>query len=654
MYRSMAFVFILGFATTVCAQSGLDSLLNVLKNNPKESDKTILYGKISWAYIGQGNHTLARLYADSVRMVATRLGDSVGIYKAQYYYGVIGRYTGEYAAALEYFDNYLRFHASRGDSARVAGVLYQIAVVHGQYGNYEKSLAVQQRSLAIEEAAANAYSVGYILNSIGIIYKETRSYDDAILTFNKALAIFDSLQELVDKTNVLVNLGNTYSAMKRFDQAMPYYHQALEIDKRIGKERGVAMSLANIAFVHDSMGAYDSALVYHRKALAIREKFSDAEDLSRSLIGVGLGYLQLGKFSEARPYLLRALEVSKRTHSKPLLQDVHLNLSNLYQRMKQPVQALNHLEQYQVYKDSIFNEQTMEKISELEIKHAVSDKIKQIALLKKEKQIQQQEAGRQATIRKALIAGFLFVVVLAAFGVYAFRQRLLVMRKDKEIREANLRHQLSELKIQALRSQINPHFMFNCLNSINRMIVRGDNEEASLYLKKFSKLLRLIVENGEANRVSLENELTLIESYIQLEELRFKNKIGYEIVVDDGIEKENTFLPPMILQPFVENSIWHGLMNKSADETGRIRIAVKEEDETLVCMIEDNGVGREKSRELKEDIPGKTQSVGISITEERLKLLSRDRLRNLIKFVDLKDNFETAIGTRVEIRIPLS
>src|SRR5690606_38695141 len=117
------------------------------------------------------------------------------------------------------------------------------------------------------------------------------------------------------------------------------------------------------------------------------------------------------------------------------------------------------------------------------------------------------------------------------------------------------------------------HFLFNCLTSINRMIVKGDNENASLYLKKFARLVRLIVENGEATRVSLEDELALIEAYIQLEELRFKSKIGFEIDIDEKVEKENTFLPPMILQPFVENSIWHGLTSKDNGEQGRIRIA---------------------------------------------------------------------------------
>ncbi|RAV99980.1 tetratricopeptide repeat protein [Pseudochryseolinea flava] len=643
-----------GFSTTLQAQLKLDSLLNLLRNNPKETDKSTIYGRIAWVYIAKGNYDVARRYADSVLDVSTKLDDSVGIYRAHYYYGVIGRYTGEHASALDYLGNYLRFHASRGDSSRVAGALFQIGVVHSHYGNYEKSLAAHQRSLRIEEDAKNAYSVGNTLNSIGTIYKETKSYDLAILNLRKSLVIFGTLQEWSDMTNALVNLGNTYSELNEFDSAMSYYRRAIEIDKRIDKQRGVAVSYANIAFLFDRMGEFDSALVYHHKGLAIREKFTDAEDLTRSLIGVGRGYIKLGRYKEAGPYLSRALELSTHTNSKPLLRDVHMNFAEMFEGMKDERNALKHIKQFQIYKDSIFNDETQRKITELGVKHQLSDKVKHIALLEKEKQIQQQQAAREATIKNALIVGSILIAILAGAAVYAFRQRLLLVSKDKEIQEVNLRHQLSELKIKALRAQINPHFMFNCLNSINRMIVRGDNENASIYLKKFSKLLRLIVENGEENRVSLDNELTLIESYIQLEELRFKNKIGYEISIDEGIARESTFLPPMILQPFVENSIWHGLMNKKDDEAGKIKIAVREEDETLLCMIEDNGVGRDKSREFKEDIPGKTHSVGINITEERLKLISRERLNQWIKIVDLRDGGNEAIGTRVEIRIPLS
>jgi LytS/YehU family sensor histidine kinase len=192
------------------------------------------------------------------------------------------------------------------------------------------------------------------------------------------------------------------------------------------------------------------------------------------------------------------------------------------------------------------------------------------------------------------------------------------------------------------------------MNSINRMILNGETEGASLYLTKFSKLMRLILENAEATTVSLENELALLKSYIQLEELRFKGKISYRISVDESIEPESTYLPSMVLQPFVENAIWHGLMHKERDEKGLITIDVREEDDRLLCTIEDNGVGREKAQQLREKSVLKSKSMGMKITEERLRLLSREGLEQLIRITDLKDTLDQALGTRVEINIPIS
>jgi LytS/YehU family sensor histidine kinase len=208
--------------------------------------------------------------------------------------------------------------------------------------------------------------------------------------------------------------------------------------------------------------------------------------------------------------------------------------------------------------------------------------------------------------------------------------------------------------MKALRAQSNPHFIFNCLNSINRMILSGEADDASRYLTKFSKLIRLILENAEYTTVSLKNELAMLESYIQLEALRFKGKISYKISVDATIEPESIHLPSMVLQPFVENAIWHGLMHKENDDKGMIAIVIREEEGRLLCTIEDNGVGREKAKVLREKSILKSKSMGIKITEERLRLLSKEQLKQWIRITDLKDSLDQVLGTRVDIMVPIS
>jgi sensor histidine kinase YesM len=278
-------------------------------------------------------------------------------------------------------------------------------------------------------------------------------------------------------------------------------------------------------------------------------------------------------------------------------------------------------------------------------------------LLAKEKEIQAKETQRQTTLKKASIGALLGIVLLSGLVVYMFRQRLknqkMLAAKNEEIKGVDFKRQLSELEMKALRTQINPHFIFNCLNSINRMILSGEADDASRYLTKFSKLIRLILENAEDTTVSLKNELAMLESYIQLEALRFKGKISYKISVDATIEPESIHLPSMVLQPFVENAIWHGLMHKENDDKGMIAIVIREEEGRLLCTIEDNGVGREKAKVLREKTILKSKSMGIKITEERLRLLSKEQLKQLIRITDLKDSLNQVLGTRVDIMVPI-
>jgi tetratricopeptide (TPR) repeat protein len=642
----------------VVAQSEIDSLTTLLSKTPVGEDKLGLYGKICWRYIGISELEIARQYADSLRLLATKLESKSFQFRAKYYYGTIARYEGNYKEALSYFDEYVQYNVGVGDSTRIARVMYQIGAVQLELGNYDQSLKAYYRSLAIDRKANDAYGAGITINAIGIIHKETKKYKDAIREYLSALAIFDSVGALSDKTDALVNLGNLYSELNDFEKAKQYYKEALVIDRQEDKKGGIAINLANVAFMFDKQKQYDSALRYHLLALAIREKLPAKEDLARSLTGVGYGYLQLKNYPRAEVYLNKALAFTKPLNEKPVLIDIYECLSRLNFEKGNYLKAYEYQRLRFLHKDSVLNEENSRQLNELQAKYETEEKDRKITLLSKENEVREKEAQRQAALKNASIAGLILVSLLVILVIYIFRQRLknqfLLASKNEEIKEVNFKRQLSELEMKALRAQINPHFLFNCMNSINKMILNGETENASLYLAKFSKLVRLILENAQGTSVSLENELTLLESYIQLEELRFKGKIGYSISVDKSIAKDNTYLPSMVLQPFVENAIWHGLMHKEKDQKGMINIDIKEEHDRLLCTIEDNGVGREKAQQLREQSVLKNKSMGMKITEERLRLLSRERLEQLIRITDLKDALNHALGTRVEINIPLS
>ncbi len=206
--------------------------------------------------------------------------------------------------------------------------------------------------------------------------------------------------------------------------------------------------------------------------------------------------------------------------------------------------------------------------------------------------------------------------------------------------------------MQALRAQMNPHFIFNCLNSINRFILKNNTETASDYLTKFSRLIRMVLNNSQQNLITLREELDCLELYIQLEQLRFNNFFRYKIKCADDVDAEYITIPPLLLQPFVENAIWHGLMHKEGRQ-GMLSVDITQEKEILCCKITDNGIGRAKVSVLKNEVREKRKSIGLKLTEERIKMFNNGNGKATLEFVDLEDMNCNPAGTTAIIKIPV-
>jgi len=245
-----------------------------------------------------------------------------------------------------------------------------------------------------------------------------------------------------------------------------------------------------------------------------------------------------------------------------------------------------------------------------------------------------------------LLALFLYLVWLAA------SQRIKRIRRRQEEKE-QLRRRMFELEHQALQAQMNPHFIFNCLNSIQQYIFRQDIPTANKYISGLAKLIRAILNNSTLPFISLTEEVEFLSNYLSLEKLRFKNKMTYEVVLDPGIDKNVVVIPPMILQPYVENSMRHGLRHKSG-ENGHIRIEIKKQGDHLSIVIEDNGIGRKKAALYKTAEHIEYQSRGMSVTADRIRIMNAAYDKDIrVQVTDLEDDTGRPAGTRVAIQFTL-
>lgn len=242
----------------------------------------------------------------------------------------------------------------------------------------------------------------------------------------------------------------------------------------------------------------------------------------------------------------------------------------------------------------------------------------------------------------------LFVLALAAA---LFTYRLKVIKRRERLKMIQ-RTRLSNAELKALRSQMNPHFVFNAINSVQYFMTTNDPVSSQKYLSKFAKLIRYVVDNSKPAAIPLSKELEALRLYLDLEVLRFENKFDYAIELSEEVEVEEVRIPSMLIQPFVENAIWHGLMHK--ETKGKIRIGIEYKEKALLCVIEDNGIGRKRSAEINRAKNGDVhRSVGMSITKERLDIINLKHNSHLtITVTDLEDEQGHATGTRVELNLP--
>ena len=249
-----------------------------------------------------------------------------------------------------------------------------------------------------------------------------------------------------------------------------------------------------------------------------------------------------------------------------------------------------------------------------------------------------------------------------AISIYQYNSRKEQFLNKKKIESQNLiiedslktefNRKIAEIEMTALRAQMNPHFLFNCLNSIKLYMVQNDAATAANYLTKFSRLIRLILNNSKSKKVRLDKELEALQLYVEMEQFRFNKKFDFKLDIGEQVDKEYIDIPPMILQPYVENAIWHGLMHKEKGK-GHLSLAINKEGDQIKFVIEDNGIGRDKAMSIKSRSATKHKSFGMQITKNRIAIANELYQTNAsIKITDLKSDKGKALGTRVIIYLP--
>jgi tetratricopeptide (TPR) repeat protein len=556
------------------------------------------------------------------------------------------------------------FIKKTGDIEKEMHFNFRLAGFYLLIGDFENAFEYCQRNIQLSGQVIkqpdnrwNKWASGQSFNFMSELYETAGDYETALYYARKAHDHYpkDSASNVVWSAQ----MGDVFRAMGNHDSALFYLKPfATNIPEPIINAM-LTSGTINLCKFYNSLNQYDKSLPL---ITAIMKRATSATaGWGDGLLVSGNTYFGLKNYQKALNDTRTALGEFRKFLRKERIMDSYKLLSQIFHDLDNNDSAYYYLKQYTVLKDSLFKNQFYFMLNSYKKQAEEERKTSQINLLNKENQLKEQKLKQQAIVKNSLIIGILLLILL---GVFIFRNLSLKRKNDKlrsqkdlemqqlasEKKHAELQQQALELEMQALRAQMNPHFIFNCLNSINRFIFKNETKEASDYLTRFSRLIRMVLLHSQKKLVPLEDELEMLKLYLDMERLRFKNAFDYHITTTNDIENSSVFIPPLLLQPFCENAIWHGLMHKEGP--GHLNIELNEDNGILNCIITDDGVGREKAEEYKSKSAEKEKSMGLKITTERLALLNREiGLQTFYEIEDLKDEKGDANGTKVILKI---
>lgn len=629
-------------------------------------------------------------YADSSIALCTKINSDIKLATAYYAKARNLSSDGKDSLAIVNYQLSYNLNEKVGKELACGTMLQNMGISFYNLSFYKKATEMHTKALTVFKKLNNEKGISAALNSLGIVAMELSDYSHAMEYYFESLTLAKRNHDTATMANAYMNIGIVYKNLGDLNKAITYHNNALQIHKQQNNLIYIAKAYNNIANVYGEMKQSVKALEYYQKALEINKETDYEYGIASNYINMGIELRQLKRYSEAyqalqkagdlflkiedknnygialktkasllmampdsvrnqlgitasqhtpiiNDLLAQASVIFKETGDYASLSDVNDDLYKMYEKKGDLKNAIAHYKEYIAYRDCVLIDENKIEVEKLELKYEYASREQELKVLniQKQSELQQEQLKRQYTM-----AGGVMLLMISGGFFLSYKKRRDAQQKSKE---AELNAERVESELKALRLQMNPHFMFNSLNSITNFIDHHKPETASTYSVKFAKLMRMVLENSEHPEVSLADELHSVELYLTIESMRLHPKLTFEINSDPSLETDNIMIPSMILQPFVENSIIHGIT--PLRDTGHLKINCNKLDNMLHITIDDNGVGMPNSIQTNDN----KKSMATKISKERIALFNeRHQANAAIEYSSLSP------GTRVTIKIPLN
>jgi tetratricopeptide (TPR) repeat protein len=591
------------------------------------------------------------------------------IMESNYHLGLAYHFNGDYDSSIRYSLPAIEKLIQLGIYEKYIPYASIVILSYFYSGNFDLAIkyVTNDKVLSELEYFQSAIPRFDLYIRIGWVYKLAGNYHKAKLYFLKCVEI-ENESEIIPPAHRCLNglhLSDCYTGIQKFDSALYYAKKANHLQEKYSFN-AIPAALDCIAQAYEGMEKMDSAIYYYKNSIKLTNQIGAVMQHGESCWSLGRIYYQQGNTEYAIELFHKMIQDGKWIadnqrffidsitnydywySSEQIVNPFYIKtgynymiigyqlLSKIYKVNGQTEKAFESLSNYLDVKNKLDKIDKQDAVMAVNVKFEVDQKNQRISLLEQQNELQHYRI-RQNRFYLLGLGGL--IIIMGLFVLLFIRQNKLKTEQEK-----------TALQQKLLRSQMNPHFIFNSLSSIQNSIINEEPKKASKYLARFSKLVRSILDSTVEEFIPMEQEISTIENYLELQKIRFPDKFDFTIEVDEQLDTESVQIPPMLTQPFIENSIEHGIKHRNS--RGNIKVRFLKKESSLVVEVEDDGVGREKAKEILVEQNINHKSIATVITQERIRILNK-KLKSKISMdiIDLVDEKGVPSGTKVVFEI---
>ena len=591
------------FVSSLSSAHELDSLLKVLPQIKPEKSKIELWEKIINISIWQSSDSERKGYIDNLWKYSKEHNNEYGIATANLLYAKHFERLQNLEKAKMYAKQAYSSFEKQKNKLGLCKVLRQQGYNALKASNMELATELAYKALEISTSLKDRLQEALCLEQIAIISSGAQK-NEAIKFQKQSLKILTEIGADREASVAIINLSTFYFNMYKDAEGLKYLDTLFLLQAKLNDVILLAQGNLQAAIAYNSLGLVHNADDAMKKSEQYYMKIDNLSKQAEFYRIKGVFYRNRGEYNNAIEVSKKGLSIIENMEGLDMEKGwLNYNLYDSYKSLKRYKEALEAYERMTEHKSNLYDEKTQIIISDLKEKYETEKKEQENKNLKQINEINRLEISK----KDSKVKEQKYIVVLLTLFILILFITFLFYRKSQSLKKEKMKRKLEQ---QVFRTQMNPHFLFNSLNSIQRMYVEGNENDANEYVEDFATLMRRILDNSGQSTISLHEELATLEIYLNLEQLRYQNQISYSFHVDENIDVYHTQVPPLIIQPFVENAIWHGIL--PSHKKGHISVTLSLEKEQIKCEIHDNGVGFSPSSKANHE------SKGMKITEQRI------------------------------------